>query len=207
MDTARILSIYELACSAGVLTRSDHAELKFMGFVERARLRATGNPGGFLRRLVERNLETHITDAQWEAANRRLIAFHHGPPRGDSVPVLQRPPSEMISAELKAPKDPAAGTPRRVVVSAETVRKAAEEKLNQRIAEFLRSRTEEEKETLKAQALANADKFSLSQYKLRLREKNVEGATFYLNAMLHGWCEKLLSNPGVNQAGEGQGAS
>jgi hypothetical protein len=206
-DTSKVLALYELACSAGVLTRSDHAELKFMGFVERARLRATGNPGGFLRRLVERDLETHITDDQWDAARKRLIAFRYGPLRGDSLPAPERPQSEMISAGPKPPpKVPAAGPPRRVLVSAETIRKAAEEKLNQRVAEFLSSRTEEERETLKAQALANADRFTLSQYKLRLREKNAEGATLYLKAMLQGWCEKLLSNPGVNPAGEGQGS-
>ena len=65
---------------------------------------------------------------------------------------------------------------------------------NREIADFITSRTPEEKEKLKAQALANAEPFIVNQYEGCLREKNAQGAKLYLDTLIYGWCEKLLSS-------------
>jgi hypothetical protein len=195
-DTGRVLDLYELSVSAGVLKASDHAELKFMGFVERARLKATANPGGFLRRLVEGDLAIHITDSQWETARRRLLAYRYEE-RGDpGIPFRLKPPPER--EKTPKPKDPAAEKAVKALEAQTRARREAEENLDRRVSEFWNGLTTEEKETHKARALAEANWFLRREYQRCLKQKNEGGARLYLDAAVHGLCEKIVTGQGKN---------
>jgi hypothetical protein len=197
-STETLLDYYDLACQAGVITRSQNSELKFIAFAERARLRGTSSPGGFLRSLVEKDLVNHLTEAQWECANRRINAFRYGgtPPRDFTNAEPSRALSEGVLPEGRetGPKDPAAASLAQSLKARELQRKESEEKRNRKIAEFIISRTPEEKEKLKAEALANAEPFIVNQYERCLREENAQGAKLYLDTLIYGWCEKMLSS-------------
>ncbi len=74
-DSRRLAILYEKALSAGLLTRCEANRLNFFAAAEHARSVGLRNPCGLFMTLIRRRLWAFITQADEEAARRRLRAF------------------------------------------------------------------------------------------------------------------------------------
>lgn len=110
-DVGRALELYRQAVKCKLVEDSDHARLRWLAAIERARTVPAKNPAGVFLHLVKNRLWGYLSDGHWFAAHERLHVHLYGPLRSTQSspfaasigrqPEPQRPPKRVLSEDAK----------------------------------------------------------------------------------------------------------
>lgn len=101
-STARLLSIFEQAVTAGVVGGGDGQRLNFVSAAEHALVKGTRNPCGLFMHIVKSKLWHFCTNDDEDAANERLKRHLYGNPRPrEAEPAKRRAVQVVLSEDAK----------------------------------------------------------------------------------------------------------
>jgi hypothetical protein len=86
-DTGRLLDLHRQAVAKGLVGSSQADRLRFVGAAEHALAIGKENPPGLFAWLVRGACYRYVTEADEDAARRRLRLHDFGPPRVSTVPI------------------------------------------------------------------------------------------------------------------------
>jgi hypothetical protein len=100
-DAGRLLDLHGQAAQKGLVGGSEADRLKFVALAEHARVVGKTNPPGLFAALLRRGAFAFITQAEEEAARRRLKAYIHPAPQSVPGGGPARPPRKVLSEDAR----------------------------------------------------------------------------------------------------------
>lgn len=103
-DAGRLLELHRQAVARGLAVASEAGELAFAAAAEHARAVGTSNPPGLFAALVRRGAWSYATQAEEDAARRRLREYRRGPgpSAADRGPIAARPQAVVSSPRVSS---------------------------------------------------------------------------------------------------------